>query len=133
MIKLIYWQTAETGEPYFRWFDSGDLQSIEMLQVIAEVARGTPEIQHWLPTREYAILRSYLRTEMPPPNLLIRVSAPMVDGLAPQSFGLPTSTVHANASPQGMPCPATEQKPANCGDCRACWDPSVENVSYPLH
>lgn len=133
MVKLVYWQSAETGEPYFRWFDSGDLQSIEMLREIATVSKLTPEIQHWLPTREYAILRAYLRHEQPPANLIIRVSAPLVDGPAPQSFGLPTSGVHHQGEVEGLACRASEQKPANCGDCRACWDHGVEHVSYPLH
>ena len=31
MVKLVYWQAAETGEPYFRWFDSGDLHDLETL------------------------------------------------------------------------------------------------------
>ena len=35
--------------------DSGDLQSLEMLEAIAEVARQTPEVKHWLPTKEYGI------------------------------------------------------------------------------
>ncbi len=61
MVKLIYWQAAETGEPFFRWFDSGDLQSVEMVRDIVAVAERTPEIRHWLPTREYATVREYLR------------------------------------------------------------------------
>ena len=134
MVKLVYWQAAETGEPYFRWFDSGDLCDIEMLRSIAVVARRTPEIRHWLPTREYAIVRRYLHHEQPPANLTIRVSAPLVDGLAPQNLGLSTSGVHSLAQPPtGQPCVAYGQKPPNCGACRACWDPKVDHVSYPLH
>ena len=34
MVKLVYWQAVETGEPYFRWFDSGDLQSVECFSVL---------------------------------------------------------------------------------------------------
>ena len=133
MVKLVYWQAAETGELYFRWFDSGDLQSVEMLLGIVDVARRTPEIQHWLPTREYAILREYLRSETLPDNLLIRVSAPLVDGPTPTGFGLPTSGVHAEApSDDTFPCQAYGDGPANCGSCRACWDKSVPHVSYPL-
>ncbi len=134
MTKLAYWQTVETGEPYFRWFDSGDLQSLQMLRDIAVVCDQTPEIRHWLPTREYGILREYLAMDSPPPNLVIRVSAPLVDGPAPQSFGLPTSTVHSSgASAQGYECPARKSEPVGCGECRACWDGEVGNVGYGLH
>ena len=133
MVKLVYWQMVETGEPYFRWFDSGDLQSLEMLHRIAAVAELTPEIRHWLPTREYRLVAQYLATDSFPTNLVVRVSAPLVDGPAPQQFGLPTSTVHAQKAAQGFACTAYDHGPPNCGECRVCWEPAVGNVSYPLH
>ena len=36
----------------FRWHDSGDVQDLDNLNKIFEVCRLTPEIQHWMPTRE---------------------------------------------------------------------------------
>ncbi len=132
MVKLIYWQAAETGEPFFRWFDSGDLQSVEMLRDIVAVAELTPEIQHWLPTREYATVQEYLRRATLPINLTVRLSALLVDGAAPRHLGLPTSTVHTSTAP-GFSCSARDEEPVNCRECRACWDGEVENVSYPLH
>ena len=133
MVFLVTWQAMENGVPYFRWFDTGDLQSLAMLQRIAEVARRTPEVQHWLPTREHGIVRRYLDLETPPENLVIRLSALMVDGEPPE-LGLPTSTVHRRQPPQGHRCPAYDgDGPPVCGACRACWDPQVPNISYPFH
>ena len=37
---------------HHRWFDSGDLQSVEMLHAIILCCLETPDIKHWLPTRE---------------------------------------------------------------------------------
>ena len=37
---------------YFRWHDSGDLQGQQHLDQIIEVCRLTPDVKHWLPTRE---------------------------------------------------------------------------------
>ena len=134
MIKLVYWQTAETGTPYFRWFDSGDLQSDTMLHKICAVAEGTPEIRHWLPTREYRIIEDFLREHRFPENLTVRVSAALIDGAAPRIARLPESTVHSSAVPAGsFVCAAREREPVNCGTCRACWDAEVQHVSYPLH
>src|SRR6056300_1588265 len=42
-----------------RWFDSGDLQSVEMLHAIVLCANETPDINHWLPTREAKIVKLY--------------------------------------------------------------------------
>jgi hypothetical protein len=36
----------------FRWHDSGDVQDLKHLAKIFKVARLTPNIKHWLPTRE---------------------------------------------------------------------------------
>src|SRR5271166_1861647 len=43
--------TARDGK-FFRWHDSGDLQSVEHLSKIAKVARALPSVNFWLPTRE---------------------------------------------------------------------------------
>ncbi len=133
MVKLVYWQAVETGVPFFRWFDTGDLQSVEMLRSIAAVAVQTPEIRHWLPTRELRIVEKYRSSSTLPANLVIRISARLVDELPPE-FDLPTSTVHYFPElAQGFTCRAANSTPPACGSCRTCWSTKVANVSYPLH
>lgn len=134
--------SKKTQVNYHRWFDSGDLQSVEMLSAICSVAKLTPHIKHWLPTREAKIVKDYLNSGgSVPDNLVVRVSSTMIDD-APISGYPNTSTVHSKGStPHGHSCPASSPEhrslradnAANCGDCRACWDKSVPNVSYPLH
>ena len=46
---------------YFRWFDSGDLADISMLEKIVMVCHNTKKIKHWLPTREVKIVSDYLK------------------------------------------------------------------------
>jgi len=123
----------KTGQPFHRWFDSGDLQSLAMLQAIVDVAKATPHVSHWLPTREAKLVRQYLtQNEAFPPNLVVRVSSTMI-GDSPISGYSHTSTVHRKGNvPQGHVCPASTQGNA-CGTCRACWSLDVGNVSYPLH
>jgi len=117
---------------YFRWFDSGDLNSISMLEKIAMVCQNTPKIKHWLPTREAKIVKDYLKIYKKfPSNLLVRVSAPMIDGKPLKSFRW-TSTVHHKKNHIGHDCPARFQE-NKCMDCRACWDRKVKNVSYHKH
>ena len=110
---------------FFRWHDSGDVQSVKHLAKIFEVCRRSPDVQHWMPTRE-AWVKPYLSRA--PKNLVIRFSMPMVDQVAAESWPH-TSTV---VSGPGRTCPAPEQDNA-CGSCRACWDPSVRNVAYGKH
>ena len=129
-LKHPRWVEAMTvlikGEPWFRWHDSGDLQSAWHLKQIFEVCTRTPDTMHWLPTREARIL-NLMDPDIIPPNLIIRMSSHMIDQ-GPVSFWPWTSTV----STQAKTCPAADQG-NKCRDCRACWDRSVKNVTYPKH
>lgn len=124
---------AKSGEMYHRWFDSGDLASVDMLGAICKAAELTPDISHWLPTREAKIVKDFRAAGgVVPTNLIIRISSTMI-GDKPISGHANTSTVHSKGdTPAGHICPASHQG-GNCGDCRACWTHSVPNVSYPLH
>lgn len=115
---------------WFRWHDSGDIQGIWHLANICEVAAQCPDTDFWLPTREQGIVKHYLlQGGVVPPNLVIRMSAMMIDH-PPPAGASNTSTVVSDASKAS--CPAQHQD-GKCGDCRMCWDRSVENVSYPKH
>jgi len=125
----------------FRWHDSGDLQSLQHFERIVEVVRRTPEVTHWLPTKEVDILREYMEKHFftsplgvlkLPENLCIRVSMYMIGQKPITNFlGLPTSTVNSGV---GVICPVTNGV-QGCDDfkCRACWDNEVKNVDYHLH
>ena len=121
---------------YFRWHDVGDLQSVEHLRNIITVARITANILHWLPTREHKLVELCLAQTPRPPNLIIRLSAHLIDGPLPldiaRKFGLSVSGVHRENEPAAFICGARDND-HRCGECRACWDADVPYVSYPLH
>lgn len=126
----------KSGENFHRWFDSGDLDSVDMLVCIARVARLTPHIRHWLPTRESSIVKAYRTAgHSVPRNLRIRLSSVMIGDTPLNSakrLGVSTSTVHRHNQPYvGHQCPAPDQG-GNCGACRHCWLSPV-NVSYRKH
>ena len=114
------------GHKYFRWHDSGDIQSVEHLKKIFEVCKRTPSTKHWMPTREARFLK-LLDPDIIPPNLIIRMSSHMIDQ-GPVTFWPWTSTVSSSTKT----CPALDQG-NSCRDCRACWDRSVPNIVYPKH
>ena len=118
--------TLIKGEPWFRWHDSGDLQGVDHIKKIFEVCKLTPETQHWMPTREARFLK-LLDPAIIPSNLIIRMSSHMIDQ-GPVTFWPWTSTVSTSTKT----CPAQDQG-NQCRDCRACWDRSVSNVTYPKH
>ena len=109
--------------PWFRWHDSGDLQSAAHFTLICDIARATPDTLHWLPTKEPRFAKGDI-----PGNLIVRVSAPMIDQPAPNQSH--TSTVVSDKS--AATCRAFERQ-GKCGPCRMCWDPAVKNVAYYQH
>ena len=115
-----------SGNEFFRWHDSGDLQSLEHLKNIFEVCKRTPKTRHWLPTREAQILKQ-VQPEDVPKNLIIRFCSHMIDQ-GPVKAWPWTSTVVT----QDKTCPAAEQD-NTCGSCRACWNRDVKNIAYGKH
>lgn len=134
-VEAMVFLISNARDEFFRWQDSGDLQSEEQLRNIIAVCRALPNVKFWLPTREYKLVMDWLNAGgQVPENLVIRFSAHMIDQAAPSGYGLPTSTVHSSEDkePSGEICRAYERK-NSCGDCRACWDPNVANISYLEH
>ena len=133
MVKLI--GKAE----FFRWHDSGDLQSVDHLLKLVQIAELMPNTSFWLPTREYGIVKSFVNTYgRLPSNLIIRLSAMFVDqpvkipaSLA-HELSIVTANVHSKAEPVGMVCNAPAQG-GECKECRACWNPEIKAISYHVH
>ena len=154
MAHQILEHSAKLGTKEHRWFDAGDLASADMLELLVEVARATPNIKHWIPTRELKHVRNWLKGSLAnstnsvrqgvtlndalPPNMVVRISSTQVDDKPrtgtsrTESVVCNTSTVHKHSEPVGFVCGAYTRG-GQCGDCRACWDRDVANVSYPLH
>ena len=118
-----------SGHEYFRWHDSGDIQSVEHLKRIFEVCKLTPFTSHWLPTREVKYT-SLMDPNIVPPNLKIIISDHMIDqerGVLSWPYTSGVSTDHA-----AVTCPASKQG-NKCLKCRACWDRNVKRVVYGKH
>lgn len=132
-VEAMVTQIAATGDSYFRWHDSGDIQSVEHLIKIVEVCGQLPKVKFWMPTREYLMVQEFMKTHKIPSNLVIRLSAHKINSAPPSGFGLPTSTVHSKGSEvYGVECKAYTRENF-CGKCRKCWDGEVSNVSYKQH
>jgi hypothetical protein len=153
MVTLIRHE-VDPKDPYFRWHDSGDLQGVWHLANIVEVCRQTPNVHYWLPTHEPFMLREYLELVRAEAPLILPtgISADYIDCPPALIEGLeriPTSTAHrghgnsravqvSERRKDSIECKSYVRAKKNggaglCGDCRACWNPEVVNVSYPMH
>lgn len=139
MVFLIKSKAAKSG--YFRWHDTGDIFSVEYLKMILDVVKATPEIKHFLPTKELSLVRTAKVLGIPD-NLNIRVSALLLNKLYKNiepSAGITSSAVfkcetaerETELAKLGHVCPGVRSH--QCGECRACWDRNVGTVIYPQH
>lgn len=119
-------------ENRFRFFDSGDLQSVDMLKTINSICLRCPSIEFWMPTKEAGYVNQFLKQGNKfAPNLNVRLSHSMVgQTFTKKPNGLNFSTVGLASAPNH--CPAYTQG-GKCLDCRRCWDKNVESVNYPVH
>lgn len=129
------------NQAYFRWHDSGDIQSIEHLDRICQVAWGTyfPEnhfinTKHWLPTSEWEFVRIYIEDMkmLIPPNLKIVLSGDKIDQRPPVELAKRLGVYVSMVSTKTYTCPAPDQI-NKCQSCRKCWDGDVFSVVYKLH
>jgi len=126
MIYIMNHQKQVIKSGLFRWHDSGDLQSMEHLQKIVDIAKSTPNIKHWLPTKESNIIKNF-KGDIPK-NLIIRLSGSFINGKAPLYKNTSTVTTDKDKAT----CRSFENN-GQCKDCRKCWDSSIQNISYLNH
>ena len=148
---------ASFAVPYFRWHDAGDIRSVVHFAKICEIAVMTPQIKHWIPTRENKIINEYVRLGgVIPDNLCVRLSSPLVNQEPVKTIVYNTSTVNSDGCWNGKECQAyrtssdgkitsrriyktmtnkdkKEYDFGYCGDCRDCWNKDVDNVTYVKH
>lgn len=119
------------GMPYFRWHDSGDIQSEKHLNDIFDVCENTPNTKHWIPTREYEIVENVIKNRSKPKNLALRLSAHMVDETGPIILAKKLGVTISEVGTVKYTCPAPDQG-NKCQECRVCWGKRF-NVTYRLH
>jgi hypothetical protein len=139
-------------QKHFRWFDSGDLQSLSMLIKMVAVAMLNPQTTYWLPTKEYKFVTEYRkRGGVEPANFILRPSAPMINQRLPKAWGNSSMVIrhgfvvdndvfvcdasHTMKNGQKVKTITKENKAllGHCGDCRECWNPSNKVTAYPIH
>ena len=135
MIVLIK-SNQKRRSDYFRWFDSGDIQSIEMLEAIVKIAYALPTVKFWLPTKERKIVQQYIikyGEHCLPDNLVIRISEYYVDSMPKTGAWVRNIKFSAVGDKElQITCPSSNQH-GRCDDCRKCWDSSIECVTYKRH
>ena len=120
---------------YFRWFDSGDMYSLDLANKMLDVMKATPWCKHWLPTRmhKFKKFHSVIAKMQALDNVVIRFSSDSVQGQLVD--GVTTSTIFSDESQlptNATICRAYEHE-GKCNGCRACYNKEVPLIAYKSH
>jgi hypothetical protein len=123
----------------FRWFDSGDILSVEFLKALIEVCKKTPDTRHWIPTTTWNYNNSefleLLQVLQALPNVILRASNPGAIPVLPKGL-YPLQSVVVDkikkSTKELFYCPASQLN-GKCGPCKACYNKNIETVAYLEH
>ena len=125
---------------YFRWFDSGDLYSVEFAEKVYNVCKSTPWVKHWLPTRVWTLpqYKTVLQKLNQLPNVAVRYSSgsmhgDIVDTAQNSSTVIGEESVSSLRKDVQLCLAYNEENNGKCNGCRKCWDKNVQHVAYIAH
>jgi hypothetical protein len=127
--------TALSNQPFFRWFDSGDMYTIKLAKKILQIMALTPNTAHWLPTRMYKVdkFTSTLDAMRALPNVSVRYSSDSILGVYVQNYHGSVIVPTLEDIPGDVsPCLAYENE-GKCSGCRNCWDKDIPVIGYIAH
>jgi hypothetical protein len=123
------------NDRYFRWFDSGDMYSLDLAQKMLDVMKATPHVKHWLPTRmhKFAKFANVLSQMKALANVSVRFSSDSVTGEYVEGVHGSVIVPTADAVPNGVTLCRAYANDGKCNGCRACYDKAVPVIAYPAH
>jgi hypothetical protein len=126
---------ALSKDSHFRWFDSGDMYSLELAEKMLAIMTATPGTKHWLPTRMYKFpkFQAVLKAMQALPNVMVRYSSDAVDGTFTPGVHGSTILPDATSAPAGVTVCQAYNQGGKCLTCRACYSKDVAVIGYPAH
>lgn len=124
-------------DKYFRFFDSGDIESVNLADKIHQICKLCPQTHFWVPTRsdKLSVIQSYTQKLSSLPNVAMRPSADNI-GLKSERPGVVSWVINKEdileAIKQGIHiCPVTITSQTSCDTCTMCY--TDQKVAYVLH
>lgn len=122
-------------DTHFRFFDSGDMYTLDLAKKMLEIMIQSPHVKFWVPTRmhKFAKFKDIIAKMNALDNVIVRPSSDNVDGT--YTKGVHRSTILPDASmadSNTFVCKAPSQD-GKCNTCRACYDKNVDVIGYIAH
>jgi hypothetical protein len=118
---------------YFRFFDSGDMYSLDLANKILELCTRANWVKFWIPTRmhKFAKFAKVISKMQALPNVVVRFSSDSVQGEI--IAGQTTSTIFSENVPEGATECEAYKHDGKCNGCRACYSKDVQVIAYKSH
>ena len=131
---------ALDNERLFRWFDSGDMYSLQLAEKIYQIMKLTPHVRHWLPTRMYKFKKFHaiIKQMQALNNVVVRLSSDSINAEIVNSDIVDTNStiVHEskidNLGKSIKVCSAFYQD-GKCLKCRDCYNKDIKTIAYITH
>ena len=120
---------------WFRFFDSGDMYSLELAKKILQVMEATPNTQYWLPTRmgKFPKFAKVIAEMNALPNVKVRFSSDSITGEFVPGIHGSVIIPSAEDAPEGVTVCEAYDREGKCSSCRACYSKDVAVIAYPQH
>jgi hypothetical protein len=120
---------------YFRFFDSGDMYSIDLAHKMLELCTKATWVKFWIPTRmhKFKKFHSVIAKMQALDNVVVRFSSDSVQGQTIPGFT--TSTIFSEESqlPDNATICRAYEHDGKCNGCRACYSKDVPLIAYKSH
>ena len=136
--EQVYYEIKYSGLTTVRFFDSGDICSVDFLHRMVLLCEKTPDVKYMAFTKQYEFVNMYisLHGELPD-NLNIIFSAWDKLWDIPNPYNLPVAYVDfkdKRMNPEfpknAFRCPMKE---STCSACKVCWNKNLKAVIFKQH
>lgn len=120
---------------FCRWFENGDLFSVENLETFSKIALENENITFLLMTKKTEFVNAFIDAGgVIPNNLIIRLSDDAIDGIKSLNpHNLPTTDIIKPGSPIPAGCIRCPGVKTGCAACRACFNAKIKRILFDLH
>lgn len=128
----------------FRWCSAGDIPDNNFLPRAAQFAINNPNLRFWIPTLNEDFVKDFIKKYEMPPNLVIRISSPIVDKPVILSQRMIDAGIRSSYTYLFNPINQHQGQKIfkcimKCTECfyrninGACWNKDVICIGYEIH
>lgn len=136
--EQVYYEIKFSGLTYIRYFDSGDIISMDFFDRMVKLCKKTPDVKYMAFTKKYELVNDHISNNGElPDNLNIMFSSwdKMWDIPNPHNLGIAyvdfkDKRLNPDFPKNTFRCPGKE---STCSACKICWNKNLKAVVFEQH